>query len=199
MDEKEYRKKWYLANQEKTIEKSKKWRKENKEKNKETNKKYREENQNKIKKWREENKEHVKEWRKQYREKNRHKISEYERSKRNSDPLYKLKANIRRTIWTALKTKGYTKNSRTFEILGCSFKDFKKYIESLWESWMSWDNYGLYNGKSNYGWDIDHVIPLSRANNEDDIKKLNHFKNLQPLCSYINRDVKKNITTSNIL
>jgi hypothetical protein len=25
---------------------------------------------------------------------------------------------------------------------------------------MNWGNYGKYNGEINYGWDIDHIIPL---------------------------------------
>jgi hypothetical protein len=55
---------------------------------------------------------------------------------------------------------------------------------------MNWDNYGLYNGESNYGWDIDHIIPSSSAITEEELIKLNHFTNLQPLCSYINRKIK---------
>ena len=83
------------------------------------------------------------------------------------------------------------KKSRSYEILGCSFEDFKKHIESQWEDWMNWDNYGLYNGEECYGWDFDHIIPLSSCECEEDVYKLNHYSNLQPLCSYINRDVKK--------
>ena len=56
---------------------------------------------------------------------------------------------------------------------------------------MNWDNRGLYNGELNYGWDIDHIIPISSAKNENDIIRLNHYSNLQPLCSKINRDIKK--------
>ena len=59
---------------------------------------------------------------------------------------------------------------------------------------MSWENYGLYNGDLNYGWDIDHIIPLSSTLSEDEIIKLNHYTNLQPLDSYINRYVKRNIS-----
>lgn len=57
---------------------------------------------------------------------------------------------------------------------------------------MTWDNHGKYNGELNYGWDIDHIIPTSSANTEEELIKLNHYTNLQPLCSYVNRYVKKN-------
>lgn len=56
---------------------------------------------------------------------------------------------------------------------------------------MNWENRGIYNGDFNSGWDIDHVVPLSTAIKEEDIIKLNHYTNLQPLCSKINRDIKK--------
>ena len=58
---------------------------------------------------------------------------------------------------------------------------------------MTWDNYGLYNGELNYGRDIDHIIPLSAAETEEDIIRLNHHKNLQPLCSKVNRYIKRDI------
>lgn len=56
---------------------------------------------------------------------------------------------------------------------------------------MTWENRGLYNGELNYGWDIDHIIPLASAEKEEDIIRLNHYTNLQPLCSYTNRYIKK--------
>jgi len=40
-------------------------------------------------------------------------------------------------------------------------------------------------------WDIDHIIPTSTAKTEEDIIRLNHHTNLQPLCSYMNIIVKK--------
>ena len=56
---------------------------------------------------------------------------------------------------------------------------------------MSWDNYGLYNGELNYGWDIDHIIPVSVAMDEEGVINLNHYTNLQPLCSKVNRHIKR--------
>jgi len=58
---------------------------------------------------------------------------------------------------------------------------------------MTWDNYGLYNGEFDYGWDIDHVIPLSSVDTIEDIIRLNNYVNLQPLCSKVNREIKRNI------
>lgn len=56
---------------------------------------------------------------------------------------------------------------------------------------MNWENKGLYNGEFGYGWDIDHIVPLSTAATEEDLIRLNHYTNLQPLCSKVNRDIKR--------
>lgn len=56
---------------------------------------------------------------------------------------------------------------------------------------MDWSNYGKYNGGLDYGWDIDHITPISSAKTETEFHELCHYKNLQPLCSRINRDIKK--------
>ena len=116
----------------------------------------------------------------------------YEKNKIKTDIVFKLKKNIGTAIRNSIKQKGYIKESRTFEILDCSFEYFKQHIESFWEPWMSWDNYGKYNGVEGYGWDIDHIIPLATAKTEEDVIRLNHYTNLQPLCSYINRVIKRN-------
>jgi hypothetical protein len=87
----------------------------------------------------------------------------------------------------------YKKSKKTEEILGCTIIEFKQYLESKFEPWMTWENHGLYNGELNYGWDIDHIIPLNKCIDEDRIIELNHYTNLQPLCSKINRDIKRNL------
>lgn len=160
-----------------------------------------------FKKFHIENPDYRKNYMREYRKTGNNKIYNRERTKtekykevRNKrsreryveDPLYKISCSIRKTINKAIRRNNLEKKSKTVDILGCSFDDFKKFIENKFEIWMNWGNYGIYNGELNYGWDIDHVIPLDSAKSEEDLLKLNHFENLQPLCSKINRDIKIN-------
>ena len=145
----------------------------------------------KSKEYYENNKESKLEYQKDYQRNNRDKRNTYLNERRQNDPLFKLITNVRNLIYNSFYYNGYSKNSKTEELLGCSFEELKEYLESKFEPWMNWDNRGLYSGEFNYGWDIDHVIPLSSVNEEDEIIKLNHYTNLQPLCSKINRDIKK--------
>ena len=173
---------WRIDNQKSIINRNKKWREENPEKYKEIQLKYREENKEKIQK----------------------RNNTYNKIRKSIDPTYKLRCGIARTISDTLRLKKFTKKSKTCDILGCSFEDFKNYLELLWETtnnltengdvWMTWENYGKYNGEFNYGWDIDHIEPISKAKTEEDIICLSHYTNLQPLCSKINRDIKKDKT-----
>jgi len=115
----------------------------------------------------------------------------YKTNRKKNDLLYRFSFLIRTRIYQSISNRGYTKRSKTFEILGCEYRAFKVYIESKFEHWMTWENYGLYNGELNYGWDLDHITPISSAKSEEDIIKLNHYTNFQPLCSLTNRYIKK--------
>lgn len=166
-----------------------KLKKEKTLKRKEYEKEYYQKNKNKIL---EKSKQYFKDNQQLKQEKNNKRYKE----RRDNDPVFKLNTNLKRNIRGVLKKNGFSKKSKTLDILGCSYDDFKKHIESLWEPWMNWGNYGLYNGELNYGWDIDHIIPSSSACSEEDVYKLNHYSNLQPLCSKINRDIKRdNVVT----
>lgn len=60
---------------------------------------------------------------------------------------------------------------------------------------MCWENQGNPKDKVlelNKSWDIDHITPIDTAMTESDVIRLNHFTNLQPLCSYYNRHIKTN-------
>lgn len=132
------------------------------------------------------------EYQKEYQAKNKDKRNAYLVERRNNDPMFRLITGIRNLIYNSFYYNGYVKKSKTYEILGCTFEELKIHLESRFEDWMTWENKGDYNGEFNYGWDIDHIIPLSTAESEEDIIRLSHFTNLQPLCSKMNRDIKKN-------
>jgi len=176
----------YHKNKEKNKSKKKEYdrkrRKTRQEEYKIRNKKYREENPDKIKQYYKDNKTDLIEYNREYR---KHRI--------NTDPVFKLKVNIRSSIGLSFRNKGYTKKSKTYDIIGCTFEELKEHLESKFAEWMNWDNQGKYNGELGYGWDIDHVIPLCSAITEEDIIRLNHYSNLQPLCSKVNRDIKRDL------
>lgn len=128
------------------------------------------------------------------KEKHNEAVKKYKKKKRKEDPIFKFKENIRGVIGRGFREKGFIKESRSYDILGCTYDEFKEYIESKFEEWMNWDNYGIDKRISlepNMTWDIDHIIPLSTAKTEEDVIKLNHYTNLQPLCSYVNRRIKR--------
>jgi hypothetical protein len=116
---------------------------------------------------------------KTYRAKNRAKINAYERNRRDSDPLFKLACNTRRRIREIFKLQGYTKRSKTGLILGCDFVVFKLHIEQQFTFGMTWDNFGE--------WELDHIIPLSRATTEAELLQLNHYTNIAPMWGLYNK------------
>ncbi len=186
---KEYLKAYYQAKKDKIKQQQQEYVENNKDKIKQRQQEYQ-------KKYREENKDEIKQQQKKYREENKDKNKEYHKkyvkNRIKTDPLFKLKLSIRSSILISFKRNGFKKLSQTEIILGCSFEEFKVYLESKFEPWMNWDNKGLYNGTANYGWDIDHKTPSSSGKTQEEVLKLNHYTNLQPLCSYYNRDIKKN-------
>jgi len=99
---------------------------------------------------------------------------------RRENPSFAIGQSMRGIINTAIK-KNY-RGSRAPELLGCSLKSYREYIESLWKPGMSWDNWGV------YGWHIDHIIPTSffdLTENNQVIECFN-YKNTQPLWAFDN-------------
>jgi hypothetical protein len=188
---KEYRK----TIKEKRSEIFKSWYLENKNIKKQINKDYYDNNKLKVKEkaseYYENNKDRKLEYQKKYQSENKDKRNKQLSERRQNDSTFRLVTNIRNLINNSFYKSGYSKKSKTQEILGCSYDEFKIYLESKFENWMTWENRGIYTGELNMGWDIDHVIPLSNAQSEEEIIKINHYTNLQPLCTKINRDIKK--------
>ena len=95
------------------------------------------------------------------------------KQRRQSDPLYKLVCNTRTLISLSITNAGFKKNSKTHKILNCSFEEFMSHLEKQFNSGITWENYGK--------WHLDHIVPVSLASTEEEIIKLNHYKNFQPM------------------
>lgn len=152
------------------LDNSKRWQRENKEKANIHHNNWVNKNKEKVyevnKKWREVNKEfHLGRRRKVQKE------------RREKDPLYKMAQNIRILVSHSFKRGkfDFRKMKKVEEILGCSIPEFINYILSQCPEGITLENFGK------FGYHIDHKIPISCAKTGEDVIKLNHYTNLQPM------------------
>jgi hypothetical protein len=146
----------------------------------------RDKNPEKYKIWYDKSREERNKWRSEYYQKNKEKLREYNKMydknksinfmvKYHTTPIIKLKHRLSCRLREILKLKSLVKNKKYNEILGCSSVFLKEYLGEQFTEGMTWDNHGQ------YGWHIDHIIPLSSAKTEEEVYKLCHYTNLQPL------------------
>ena len=109
------------------------------------------------------------------KEKYRKYANDYKKKTKASNPLFKLVCNMRCRIYDFLNGRKIQKNNTSFVIIGCTPQELKLHLENQFKPGMSWENY------SYEIWHVDHIIPLCSAKNEDEIYKLCHYTNLQPM------------------
>ena len=181
---KECDKEKYFKNREHNILSMREYKKNNSQKIKD----YYVENQEKYQQYRESKKDLTKNYMKSYYLNNLENRKKYleetkenrnlkrnisQKKRRDNDSLFKLKTYVRNRLGFYLKKNSYTKKNTTFELVGCSPLELKIHLEQKFINGMSWNNQGE--------WHIDHKIPLSSANTEEELYKLCHFTNLQPM------------------
>jgi hypothetical protein len=98
--------------------------------------------------------------------------------KKEVDKLFREKERIRISIMSSLAHKSYKSNSIAAKYLGVDKQTFMAHISSLFREGMSWENRSQF--------ELDHVTPMSEAKTKEDIKKLWHYTNLQPLWPHEN-------------
>ena len=110
----------------------------------------------------------------------RHNKNDVER--RKNDPLFKLAHSCRTRMNKAIKGNSI----KSLKLIDCSTVFLKEWLEFNFTKEMTFENHGSY-------WHIDHVIPCSIFNLEEDeeIKNCFRWTNLQPL------EAKKNIIKNN--
>lgn len=155
---------YYIDNSQTIIEKVSLYTQNNKEKVKDYQQLYQQENKEKInqthQKWIQENIEKVREDRKLYER------------KRRQETEYRILSNLRNRLGRAAKG---SKSDTTANLIGCDITVLRIHLESLFQSDMTWDNYGK--------WHIDHIIPCASFDltKSEDQRKCFHYTNLQPL------------------
>lgn len=122
----------------------------------------------------------------------------WQKEKEQYDFMFKLK----RRISTLIRSKFKKKDSSIIELLGYSVLDLRNHLESQFEPWMNFDNYGKYNkdtwddkDSSTWTWQIDHIVPVSafciKEILDEEFRKCYALSNLRPLSS------KENILKGN--
>ena len=112
-----------------------------------------------------------KEYHKQYyakpeirrREKAYHK--QYQKQRCATDPLFKTACDLRSLIGVSLRGRGYTKRSKSTQLLGADFKTVQHHLGPV----------------PTYEYHVDHICPIAQAQNEEEAYKLNHYTNLRYL------------------
>jgi hypothetical protein len=119
--------------------------------------------------------------------------------KTNIDPYFKFKRNFSLRMTNIFKIKD---KDMIYSLFGYSLDNLKIHLESKFESWMNWSNWGKYNISSwddndstTWKWNIDHIIPQSslkyKTINDENFKKCWALDNLRPLSA------KENLIKSN--
>lgn len=112
---------------------------------------------------------------KQNKEKRNAYQMERHHKRKMEDPLYILKRRYRSRTRKMFRYKNFLKTKSSMSLLGCNQAEFVKYFESLFTEGMTWEK--VFKGEIH----IDHKIPISLAKSEEEIVKLSHHSNLQPL------------------
>lgn len=124
-----------------------------------------------LKQYRQKNKIHIAAQQAEWHQKNK----EYVLSRRRKTPQLKISNALRVRLNMALKKNH--KSGSAVRDLGCSINEFKAYLESKFQTGMTWDNW------SRKGWHIDHIKPLSSFDLTDpqQLKEACHYTNMQPM------------------
>ena len=152
-----YHLKNYRANRERCMKKSKEWKIKNRDKTQAYRKMYQKKNRA-----------HARE----YERANSAKINKRRRERTRTDPVFATTRRLRARVGHWLKG---SKSTTTEELVGCTFEECKRWLESQFVDGMSWENKDK--------WHIDHMMPLKSFNILDSEQQriACHYTNLQPL------------------
>jgi hypothetical protein len=141
---------------EKGRERSRSWKSRNKEKIRDYSKKY-------LKQYYKENQTEILQRSKDYYKNHKKERRAYFKKRQKEDFLFYVSCRVRSLVSDSLRKKKYTKRSKTYQMVGCSFEELMIHLGPKPE------------GKTH----IDHICPCSQAQNEEELVKLQHYSNLR--------------------
>ena len=189
-EEKYYRKKYEEDNPEKVLEKqayNRKYKKDHEEELKVQSDVYYENNKENLRQSSAERmrKKPISEKRiynRTYRLKNKERLNKNSRERNSermkTDPIYAFRTNMRKFIGNSIKRGGYVKDSKTEQLVGCSFEDLSKHL----------------GPKPKGKYDLDHICPITQGKTKEEIIKLQNYNNLRWTNSSLNRTKQDNKT-----
>ncbi len=125
-------------------------------------------------------------------------ISKRQRAKerRATDPAFKMFTAMRTRIQRAMVRGSARKDTNSAQLLGCSARQFRLYLENLWQPGMSWNNYG--NGPRT--WQVDHIIPCASfdLSDSEQQRRCFHWSNCRPLWTVDNNSKKAQLPSPDL-
>lgn len=108
-----------------------------------------------------------------YAKSHREQINQYISNRKQTDPLYKLKCQVRQTVLMSFKRTGNVKSEKCEAITGLNADALVNYLLGTYEEvyGVPWDKQSAVH--------IDHIIPLATAKTEKEVMRLCHYTNLR--------------------
>jgi hypothetical protein len=125
-------------------------------------------------KWAKENRNKVRQYARNYYQKNRAELCEYSKQYRESNPIYRLKQNYRRSLLYVENKYNVDLNYDAEDLLGCTFEQYLDYLLTSVPG-ATWETYGT-------KWVAKKVIPprLINYQNVSDTENALHFSAILP-------------------
>lgn len=135
-----------------------------------------------YKTYREQNKEYFNKYSHTHYHTKKELYREWSRNRYATDIEFRIKHLTAGRIYAALYTYQALKKDRTIEYLGCTISEYCDYLESKFDSNMTWENQGTY-------WQIDHIRPIASFDltDEEQLYQCFHYTNTQPMEKTENR------------
>ena len=166
---------WHQDNRDKSIENKKNWHITNRD---DSLQKMKANHRRRM----ESDPEKERECRRRWNRLNREQINTRRRERYNTDVNFKISMTLRGGCSRIIK-RSNKKHCKTMDLLDCSVKFVREWLESQFTEDMTWENHASY-------WEIDHFLPVAcfDLSNLEEQMKCFHWTNLQPLEKKRNRN-----------